>query len=49
MQPMVRFLHVEAASGIMLLLATAAALVWANSRWQDGYESFWSTTVHIQI
>ena len=23
---------------------TAVALVWANSRWQDGYESFWSTT-----
>ena len=49
MQPLVRFLHVEAASAIVLLVATAAALVWANSRWQDGYESFWSTTVHIQV
>ena len=49
MKPMVRFLHIEAASGIVLLIATAAASVWANSRWQDGYESFWSTTVHIQI
>jgi len=48
-QPVVRFLHVEAASAIVLLVATATALVWANSRWQDGYESFWSTTVHIQV
>src|SRR6187401_2906583 len=48
-QPMVRFLHIEAASAIMLLVATAVALVWANSRWQGGYESFWSTDVHIQV
>jgi NhaA family Na+:H+ antiporter len=48
-QPVVRFLQVEAASAIVLLVATATALVWANSRWQDGYESFWSTTVHIQV
>jgi NhaA family Na+:H+ antiporter len=49
MQPMVRFLHIEAASAIVLLVATAAALVWANSRWQDGYESFWSTTIHLEV
>jgi len=48
-QPMVRFLHIEAASAIMLLVATAVALVWANSRWQGGYESFWSTNVRIQV
>jgi NhaA family Na+:H+ antiporter len=48
-QPVVRFLHVEAASAIVLLVATAAALVWANSRWQDGYESFWSTTVRVEV
>jgi Na+:H+ antiporter, NhaA family len=48
-QPVVRFLQVEAASAIVLLVATAAALVWANSRWEGGYESFWSTTVNIQV
>jgi Na+:H+ antiporter, NhaA family len=48
-QPVVRFLDVEAASAIVLLVATATALVWANSRWQGGYESFWSTTVHIEV
>src|SRR6478736_2437753 len=49
MQPIVRFLHVEAAGGIVLLVATAVALVWANSRWQDGYEAFWATPIHIQV
>ena len=48
-QPMVRFLQIEAASGIILLVATAVALVWANSRWQGGYESFWATPVHIEL
>jgi Na+:H+ antiporter, NhaA family len=49
MRPIVRFLHVEAAGGIVLLAATAVALVWANSRWADGYESFWSTTIHVEV
>ena len=40
-QPFVRFLHVEAAGGILLLLATVVALVWANSPWQSSYESLW--------
>ncbi len=48
-QPIVRFLQIEAASGIVLLAATAVALVWANSRWQGGYESFWSTDIHVQV
>ena len=33
-QPLVRFLHVEAAGGIVLLVATVAALIWANSPWR---------------
>ena len=49
MQPLVRFSHIEAASGIVLLVAAGVALVWANSRWQDGYASFWSTTVQVQV
>ena len=39
-----RFLHVEAAGGILLVVATVVALVWANSPWQASYESLWSTT-----
>src|SRR5215204_3973111 len=48
-QPVVRFLHVEAAGGILLLLATVTALVWANSPWQSSYESLWSTTIRVEI
>lgn len=36
-----RFLHVEALSGIVLLIAAAAALVWANSPAADSYEALW--------
>ena len=48
-QPFVRFLQVEAAGGILLVAATVAALVWANSPWQASYESFWSTNIRIEI
>ena len=48
-QPLVRFLHLEAASGILLVLASVAALAWANSPWQASYESFWSTSIRIEI
>ncbi|RPI05690.1 MAG: hypothetical protein EHM63_09130, partial [Actinobacteria bacterium] len=48
-QPLVRFLDVEAAGGILLVAAAIAALVWANSPWQGSYESFWSTTVRVEV
>jgi len=48
-QPVARFLHVEAAGGIVLAVATAAALVWANSPWQDSYHTFWHTELSIGI
>ncbi len=32
-----RFLRIESASGIVLLAAAVAALVWANSAWSDSY------------
>ncbi|CAF25807.1 Na(+)/H(+) antiporter nhaA [Bartonella quintana JK 73] len=37
------FLHVEAFSGIVLLLAAAAALIFANSQYASVYESLWHT------
>jgi NhaA family Na+:H+ antiporter len=48
-QPVARFMHVEAAGGIVLALATVAALVWANSPWQDAYHTLWHTEVGIGI
>jgi NhaA family Na+:H+ antiporter len=43
-QPFVRFTRVEAASGILLLVATAVALLWANSQWSAAYEQLFEGT-----
>ena len=40
------FLRVEAASGVLLVAAAAAALLWANSPWAGSYEAFWNSAVH---
>jgi NhaA family Na+:H+ antiporter len=39
------FLHIEAASGIVLLLAAVAALVWANSPFAHAYHALWEMPV----
>lgn len=48
-QPTSRFLHFETAGGLVLLAATAIALVWANSPWSDSYIRFWSTDLTISL
>ena len=45
LSPIREFLRIEAAGGILLLAATAIALVWANSPWAQSYHDFW----HIQL
>ncbi|WP_437338593.1 Na+/H+ antiporter NhaA [Sorangium sp. So ce394] len=45
--PIERFLHVEAASGIVLLVASVVALAWANSPWGDAYEHLWHLPITI--
>jgi len=47
--PLERFMHVEAASGIVLLAATIAALVLANSPWSQGFLDFWKTEVGFSL
>ncbi len=47
-QPLARFLHQEVSSSILLLVATAAALIWANFG-GDSYTNFWSSTVELAI
>ena len=42
------FLQIEAAGGIVLLLATVAAMVWANSPERASYTSFWHTSVALR-
>jgi NhaA family Na+:H+ antiporter len=36
------FVHLEAAGGLALFGATLAALVWANSPWDDAYTRLWN-------
>ena len=45
--PLERFLHIEAAAGVVLLVAAAAALGLANSPWSDGYLGFWNTKITV--
>jgi Na+:H+ antiporter, NhaA family len=48
-RPLERFLRIEAASGVLLLLSAAVALVWANSRWSEGYARLWRTPFGIRV
>ncbi|MGH8951573.1 MAG: Na+/H+ antiporter NhaA, partial [Acidimicrobiia bacterium] len=48
-RPFVRFTRIEAASGIVLLVAAVAALIWANSRWSDTYFQILETQLTIEF
>jgi len=41
-QPVQAFVALEASSGLVLLAATAVALVWANSPWSTQYTELWA-------
>lgn len=45
--PVERFLRIEAASGILLIIAAALALALANSPWSHAYEHLWHTPIRI--
>jgi NhaA family Na+:H+ antiporter len=47
--PIQRFMHVEAAGGVVLLLATLTALALANSPLAEGFLGFWKTKVGFSI
>lgn len=40
---------IEAASGLLLIAATAVALVWANSAWRDSYIELWHTPIGLHV
>lgn len=48
-RPLERFLQIEAASGILLLVSAAVALWWANSPWAESYFGLWHTPVGLRI
>ena len=47
--PVRQYVATENASAAILLLATVAAVVWANSPWSAGYESLWHTEVAVSF
>lgn len=47
--PFVRFLHIEAAGGAILLLFTIAALVLSNSPWATSFLNIWDTRIELRI
>lgn len=48
-RPLNRFLHIEAAGGIVLLVATVVALIWANSPWKDFYHELLETHIVLDL
>jgi len=48
-RPFVHFSRIEASSGIVLLAAAAAAVVWANSPWSDTYFSLLEERLHLDF
>ncbi|HEY5730031.1 MAG TPA: Na+/H+ antiporter NhaA [Anaerolineales bacterium] len=49
LSPFQVFFHQEASSGILLIIATVIALIWANSPWAESYQSLWHTQVSFQF
>lgn len=47
--PVVRYMHVEATSGVLLLVCTAIALALANSAAGDWYAALWKTRIGFSI
>ena len=48
-RPVLRFTGIEAAGGIVLLVAAVLALIWANAPFGESYETFWETHVNVEI
>ena len=47
--PLRDFLRTETGGALVLLCATVAALIWANSPWPHSYESAWTTRLSIHL
>ena len=48
LQPTEQFMRVEAAGGIVLVIAAVAALIWANA-FGTSYEDFWQTEIVLEL
>jgi len=47
--PFRQFAGTASSGGLVLLAATALALIWANSPWADSYHHLWETTLTIGL
>jgi len=47
--PLKRFLHIESASGVLLLLTTLTALILANSPFSEGFLAFWKIPIEFRV
>lgn len=45
LSPFQKFIQIESFSGILLLVTTIIALIWANSPWGEGYSDLWQLKI----
>jgi Na+:H+ antiporter, NhaA family len=48
-RPFQDFAHKQSSSGILLIMATVVALVWANSPWAESYAALWHTNLTVGV
>lgn len=48
-RPLQRFVALEVGGGLVLLLATLAALAWANSPWREAYDHVWHLPLAVRL
>ena len=49
LRPINEFLHQEASGGILLMICTFIALIWANTVWSQSYHDLWHTHLVVSI
>ncbi|HEX6590010.1 MAG TPA: Na+/H+ antiporter NhaA [Longimicrobiales bacterium] len=48
-RPLLEFIATQSGSAVVLLAATLAALIWANSPWGASYERLWETPLGVRF
>ncbi|MDX1509723.1 MAG: Na+/H+ antiporter NhaA [Nitriliruptorales bacterium] len=48
-QPVLRFMRLEASGGVVMLIAAVIAIAWANSPWSASYFNLFETTIHLEF
>src|ERR671913_527369 len=48
-RPFQDFAHKQSSGGILLIIATSVALIWANSPWAESYVALWHTKLSVGV